>query len=75
MKESPTYREILEEGAVQSRRDDDVLSIRFGDVPPEVTDELTEIADLETLRHLHRLAVRCESIADFRAQMTIATTA
>jgi hypothetical protein len=71
MKESPIYQEILEEGAVQQSRDYivDVLSVRFGEVPPEIAGELAEVADLETLRHLLRLAVRCESIADFRAQM------
>jgi hypothetical protein len=72
MKESPTYMEIFEEGAVQRSRDDivDVLSVRFGDVPSEIAGALAEIDDSETLRQLHRLAVRCESIADFRAQMT-----
>jgi predicted transposase YdaD len=77
MKESPIYQEILEEGALQSRRDDivDALNVRFGEVPPEITRELAEIADLEILRHLHRLAVRCESIADFRAQRASAMTA
>jgi len=77
MKESPIYQEILEEGALQSRRDDivDTLNIRFGEVPPEITSELAEVANLETLRHLLHLAVRCESIADFRAQMASATTA
>lgn len=76
MKESPTYREILEEGAGQGIRDSiiDALNIRFGDVPPEITHELAEIADLEALRHLHRLAVRCENLADFRAQMPSVVT-
>jgi hypothetical protein len=72
MKESPTFMEIFEEGALQRSRDDivDVLSVRFGDVPSEVASALAEIDDSETLRRLLRLAARCESIADFRAQMT-----
>jgi predicted transposase YdaD len=76
MKESPTYLEILEEGALEGalRRSRDaivdVLSARFGDVPSEIASALAEIDDSETLRRLLRLAACCESIADFRAQMT-----
>jgi hypothetical protein len=79
MKESPTYMEILEEGALEGalRRSRDaivdVLRVRFGDVPSEVVNALAEIDDSETLRRLLRLAARCESIADFRVQMATET--
>jgi predicted transposase YdaD len=77
MKESPTFMEIFEEGALQSRRDDivDVLTARFGEAPSEVADALAEIGDSEELRRLLYLAARCDSVADFRAQMASATTA
>ena len=60
------------EGRVEGQRDDilDVLDLRFGpDVKPEFTSLLAEIVDPVRLTLLHRLAVKCRRIDDFRKHL------
>jgi hypothetical protein len=50
------YRSILE-----------VLSVRFGEVPPELEESLEQIEDADQLKQLLRQAILVATIADFQA--------
>ena len=44
----------------------EVLKIRFGEVPNELVDAITDVLDSELLKTLHRQAVTIESLSDFQ---------
>ena len=71
MSRSVIFDEIVEEGAVKARRKDiiDVLAERLGAVSADIKAKLESIADQAELSRLLRLAVRCASMDDFRADM------
>lgn len=73
MKESPLYQEILEEGRTEGQLEraradiHEVLTLRFGAKSAgTLVEKLRGISDLETLSRLHREAIRCQRIAEFR---------
>jgi hypothetical protein len=69
MKESKVYDQIMEEGRVESRREDILaaLEIRFGlPAAKEFTSALDTITDNARLARLHRLALRSSSVEEFR---------
>lgn len=71
MKESRFYQEVMEEGRLEAQRAAirEVLQVRFGvDPGAEIEQALRAILDSE-LSELHRLAVRCRSLAQFRRTM------
>jgi len=37
----------------------EALEIRFGELPDELTTAISEVQDIEPLKHLHREAIRC----------------
>ena len=43
----------------------DLLTVRFGQVSPETADAVAATADVERLRHLHRLAIVADSVEQF----------
>jgi len=57
----------IEKGALLAAREDllDVLSIRFEQVPPSTAKTIEEIDDRDSLRWLHREAVKTPSMEDF----------
>lgn len=83
LRESPWYREILEEGREQglkegleqARREDllRVLVRRFGELPAEVEETLQRL-DLDQLERLFDLALEVAALDEFRAQLPPATT-
>ena len=81
MKESKFFEEVLAEGRKEGRMEGrvegqrydilDVLDIRFGaEAKLEFAPSLAAIADSERLSQLHRLAVQCRRVADFRKQFS-----
>jgi hypothetical protein len=69
MKESPAYREIMDEGSVLTRREDilDNLKERFGkEAAEQVRADLLTIDDLTRLACLHGLSIRCPDLVAFR---------
>jgi hypothetical protein len=69
MKESPAYREIMDEGRVEERRADILISLeeRFGaEAAEQVRADLQTIEDRTRLERLMRLSVRCPDLAAFR---------
>jgi predicted transposase YdaD len=69
MKESKVYDQIMEEGRVESRREDILaaLEIRFGlPAAREFAPALNAITDSERLARLLRLTLRCSSVEQFR---------
>jgi hypothetical protein len=74
MKESPFFDEL----AADVRRTDvlQVLEVRFGPEAAKGTEPaLHEISDADRLSELHRLAVRCRRLADFRRALTAESAA
>ena len=71
MIESPMYDYIRDraraEGRVETLAADivEVLTVRFGQVPPEIADAVAATADVERLRHLLRLASGADSVELF----------
>ena len=83
-KASGLYEEILEEGRVEGRAAArvegrlgaqraaifDVLQLRFGvEAASEFEEGLRAILDTEKLAELHRLAVRCRTLTQFRRRL------
>lgn len=72
MIESPMYDEIMEEGRIETRREDigKVLATRFGDeVSAEFTEMLNGIANLKQLSRLFDIALTGQ-VAEFRKAVT-----
>jgi hypothetical protein len=76
MKESPAYREIMDEGSMLTQRANilTVLEERFGpEAAEQVRADVQTIEDLARLERLHRLSGRCPDLAAFyealRAEM------
>jgi hypothetical protein len=68
MIESPLLQELFAEQA--HRYILDVLDVRFGTTPPEVQALVRGVQDEDKLAELHRVAVRCASLDDFRAWLS-----
>jgi hypothetical protein len=69
MKESKFYEEVKQEGRLETLRGAvcEVLEVRFGaPSAAEFESLLLNVADVERLSRLHRLAVRCASLTEFR---------
>jgi hypothetical protein len=69
MKESPAYREIMDEGRVEISRTYIlvVLEERFGkEAAEQVRADVQTIEDLARLDRLYRLSLRCPDVAAFR---------
>ncbi len=69
MRDSPFYDELLEEGGqIQARKAVlQVLQLRFGDeAVAEFTDSLNGIVHKEQLEALHKIAVTCRRLSQFR---------
>ena len=73
MKESKFYQEIHEEGRLEGQRETrraailEVLEARFGpNTREDYADGLGQIADLERLSELLKLASNCPRLTDFR---------
>jgi hypothetical protein len=69
MKESPAYQEIMDEGRIESLRTaiQTALEIRFGaSAAAEFAPALGGITDLDRLTELHRLAISCRRVSEFR---------
>ena len=60
------------EGELKTLRTDivEVLEIRFGIVTADITEQLDQVDDVSHLRVLLRVAVRVESVDEFRAQLS-----
>jgi hypothetical protein len=60
-------QEGRQEGILKGRREDvlEALSIRFDHVPEGLREAVLAVADEDTLRELHRAAIRCESLEAF----------
>jgi hypothetical protein len=75
MRESPLYQEILDEGRVEKARADvlavleECFDVRTAAAFAEAVNGLN---DLDRLDQLHRLAVRCQTIDEFRAGLEAA---
>jgi predicted transposase YdaD len=81
MKESKFFEDVLAEGRKEGRLEGriegqrnailDALDVKFGPaVKAELAPLLAEIADSERLAQLHRLAVKCRRIDEFRRLLT-----
>jgi hypothetical protein len=69
MKESPAYREIMDEGRVEDRRDSILINLeeRFGtEAAEQVRPDVQTLEDLARLERVLRLSVRCPDLAAFR---------
>ena len=68
MKESPLYEEIMQEGRIEKGREgvQGVLMVRFGKKAATFATAICEINDEATLFRLHRLAIRCRNVAEFK---------
>ncbi len=66
MKESSTYRAILEEGELKTLQSTllDILRDRFGEVPPEVELRIRAVTEAPRLQHAILRAIRISSIDD-----------
>ena len=73
MKESPFLREIMQEAAISTRREDirHAIEIRFGaEAARAVAPGLETVTDLTQLHQLHGQAMTCAALDDFRAALT-----
>ena len=77
MEESEFLEEVRaegrKEGRMEAQRDDilGALEVRFGaEIKPEFASRLADIADLARLGQLHRLAIKCRRLDDFRKQLS-----
>jgi hypothetical protein len=69
MKESPAYREIMDEGRVEQSRVDILgnLEARFGtEAAEQFRADVQTVEDLARLKRLHRLSVLCPDLVAFR---------
>jgi predicted transposase YdaD len=68
MQESKFYQEIQEEAHVEMARQYilDELEARFGSQGPGLATALNDITDSKRLNRLHRLALHCASLEQFR---------
>ena len=69
MKESKFYQEVMAEGAVERARADvlEALDVRLGaEAVAEFKEALRTIGDLTRLSELHRLAIQCRRLTEFR---------
>ena len=68
MKESPLYQEIMDEGKIETARTclQAVLDGRFGNKATPFTKAIHGINDEASLLRLHRLAIRCRGLAEFK---------
>ena len=71
MIESPVIQELLAEYAARSNKEFIVLALseRFGKVTQAMKAQLKRIDDLETLRKLVTLSLRCPDLKSFRARL------
>ena len=69
MKESPAYREIMDEGRVEATRAAILANLeeRFGtEAAEQVRADVQTVEDLARLERLHRVSARCPDLAAFR---------
>jgi len=69
MIESPMYQEIMQEGRMDTKREDirEILAARFGpEAATEFVAPLRGIGDLSRLSDLFRLALGCRRLTEFR---------
>ena len=69
MRESLAYHQILDEGRLETLRATTLVNLeeRFGaQAAAQVADAVNALEDLAELDRLHRLAVRCAGIEEFR---------
>lgn len=69
--EAETRVKVEAETTLRLSREDVLfaLDIRFGPVPADVTGRVNELTDLARLKALHRAAIVCPAIDDFRAEL------
>jgi hypothetical protein len=75
MHESLFVQEIMDEGRKEIRRADTliVLEERFGaEAAASVTEAVNALEDLQQLDQLHRLAIKCPTVEDFREALSAA---
>ncbi len=48
----------------------EALDERFGEVPNEVSNAVNQIENRDTLKFLHRNAIRCASMKDFKQALS-----
>jgi hypothetical protein len=73
MRESPFYQQIAEEGEQLGLREAilQVLTIRFSAAAAKEHEEgLNRIENLEQLKELHKIAIRCRRVSQFRRALT-----
>ena len=61
----------IEKGLLEEGREMvlEALDERFGEVPDDVSNAVTKIEDRDRLKSLHRYAIRCESLDEFKKQL------
>jgi predicted transposase YdaD len=61
-------REGLQEGQLRTLRENllETLEVRFGSVPQELKKGLAEITEVRRLKALHRLAITCANVPEFK---------
>jgi hypothetical protein len=69
--EAETRVKVEAETTLRLSREDVLfaLDIRFGPVPPDVASRVNELTDLARLKSLHRAAIVCPGLDDFRAEL------
>ena len=69
MIESPLIRELLSEKACETAHRDilTVLETRFGDLPPDLAEDIESVVDEEQLKGLVRKAASCPDLDAFRS--------
>ncbi|HGE70995.1 TPA: hypothetical protein ENX78_09180 [Candidatus Poribacteria bacterium] len=81
MIKSPVYEFIKEEGMKEGMKEGiqqgmqkllvDTLEIKFEIIPKTLINSINEVTDSETLRILHNIAVKCNSIEEFVEKMKL----
>ncbi len=68
---SPLYQEVVEQSSRETRQQDilDLLEVRFGPEAKEL-EALLKAIPFDRLRELHKVAVRCRSLASFRKRLS-----
>lgn len=64
-------RKGLQQGLLEEGREMvlEALDERFGEVPDDVSNAVTKIEDRGRLKSLHRYAIRCESLSEFKQEL------
>jgi len=64
-------RKGLEQGMLEDAREMvlEAVEERLGSVPEDVREKVMGIGDRDTLKRLHRLAIRCDSLEEFRREL------